>query len=141
MAPDGSNEIAELTAYMQSEWRRDSMSFLEYLRKTNKKGNINNWLKKKHKKHAKSGGEVLLEAFANSYVMQGEQVVAVDMLARTNDRFYKQWMILNVPFRKLKDLQLSAELLAKIPKRSHGFTTALYVCDDASRVQLASSNG
>ena len=71
VAPDGSNETAELTAYMQSEWRRDSMSFLEYLRKTNKKGNINNWLKKKHKKHAKSGGEVSLEAFANSYVMQG----------------------------------------------------------------------
>ena len=118
IAPDGTQETQELAAYMDAEWRRDSMSFLEHLRKTNVKGNINNWLKKLH---AKSDSLDTLEAFANEYVMKGEQVAAVDMLSRNNDRFFKQWLHLHVPFRKLRDLELSEQLLATIPRRLHGF--------------------
>ena len=39
----------EMQLYMESAWRREDMSFLEFLRKTNARGEIAGWLKKKWK--------------------------------------------------------------------------------------------
>jgi hypothetical protein len=133
LAPDGRTETAELKAYMKSSWRSDTMCFLEFLRKSTKKGKINGWLKRKHKHAVASGAAQSLVDFANSYTMRGEYVVAVDMVYRMNDKFYIQWLLLNIPFRKLADI-LSDEVAAKVPEGTRNFAYALKCCDDASRV-------
>ncbi|HIL57195.1 MAG TPA: hypothetical protein EYG39_04720, partial [Rhodothermales bacterium] len=92
VAPDGTEETQPLTRYMECQWRRDDMSFLEYMRKSTQEGNISGWLKKKHAEHAKAGGAESLEAFANDHRMTGEQIVSVDTVYRLNDKFYKQWV-------------------------------------------------
>ena len=41
---------------------------------------------------------ISLEKFAQEYKMNGEKVVAADMVWRTNDKYFGQWLMLNVPF-------------------------------------------
>ena len=50
----GNEPTEELQQYMECSWRQDSMSFLDFLRKTNKHGEIAGWLKKKHKQQVES---------------------------------------------------------------------------------------
>ena len=99
-------------AYETSKWRSDSMSFLEFCRKTNDKGAIHQWVVRQWK--ASSGqandGSPSLEEFANTCPMKGEKLMACDMLLLFNDRWFGQWLALRKPFRSL-DALLRADIV------------------------------
>ena len=50
-----------------------------------------------------------LGIFANQYKTRGEKLVAADTLSRMNDRYYGQWLALNIPFRELDDFAADVE--------------------------------
>ena len=105
--PDADHQPMEVMHYLSSEWACGYISLNDFLRKTNAKGKICNWLKKIHEN---TETEDSLEEFACSYKMRGEKVVAAEMLSRLNDRYYGQWVLLHVPFRELRELLDVAEL-------------------------------
>ena len=109
--PDCEERPKELSMYMEAAWARGRIPLIDYLRKTTAKGKICNWLKKAH---AASDSALPLETFAANYAMQGEKVVAAEMLSRLNDRYYGQWMLLWVPFSDPSELWDEA-LLARVP--------------------------
>ena len=94
--------------YMQSAWRAPDMPLVEFLRKTNGKGNIHEYLKKQHAAEEAAGAERLeetLEAWANDAATAGQVAVASIYLSRYNDRYYGQWVLMHVPFRDLEELR------------------------------------
>ncbi|CAK0878230.1 unnamed protein product [Prorocentrum cordatum] len=127
VTPDGSEITSELKAYMKSKWRHDDMSFLEFLRKTTHKGAIAGWLKKLWKERPEEQMHLTETEFANEYTMRGEQLVAVDTVWRHNDKFFRQWVLKHVPFRKKEDLdvpEVTARLCAdqsRVPPHLHNF--------------------
>ena len=64
--------------YQESAWRREDMSLLEFARKTNKKGEIAQWVL--HKRN-KQGSAEPLEDFANNCKTEGEKLIAVEMVS------------------------------------------------------------
>ena len=106
--------------YMGSSWRPDSMCLLAYLRKTNKRGGIHRDYKKSFAALAVSEGlgpEDWIHWLADAHY-SGAVLVAAVMKSRFNDEYYKQWCLLHVPFRELKDLwHAKLELL---PPQFHG---------------------
>ena len=120
--------------YMSCTWRRESMSLLEFLRKSNARGGIARWLVKLYAQAAARPLEDLgqepasLEAFANDYVMQGEQIVGVDYLWRLNDHFYGQWCVMHIPFRSMERFR-HAEVNERVPPRYRWLATALCLTD------------
>jgi ASC-1-like (ASCH) protein/type II secretory pathway component PulJ len=99
--PDQLEMPHEIRLYEQCTWKSSTMSLIDFLRKSNKEGNIAHWLKQLHKT-AESHQD--LHTFAQEYKMQGEQIVAVDMFSRLNDKFYGQWLVMNIPFSQIRDL-------------------------------------
>ena len=96
-------------AFEASEWRSESMSFLELCRKSNTAGDIARWVKRlqKEAEGVHEDEEIQaekLKAFANACPMKGEKLVACDMLSIFNDRWFGQWLALREPFRNLEDL-------------------------------------
>lgn len=110
--PDQGDVPAEIRLYEKCTWRSETLSLLDYLRKSNNDGNIAGWLQTAH--HLRGQGQSL-EEFVASYKMKGEKVVAIDYLSWLNDRRYGQWLVMNVPFRNLQDL-VPAEVTALVPK-------------------------
>ena len=51
--------------YENATWRRDDMSFLEFLRKSNSRGEIIHWLEEKHKSYVVRQAEVEPDQPAN----------------------------------------------------------------------------
>ena len=51
-------------------------------------------------------------------------LIAADMVYHLNDDHYFQWIVLNVPFRRMKDL-VDDEVQAKVPQGYRGLATAL----------------
>ena len=107
--------------YMTCRWRPADMPLIEFLRKTSKKGNIHKKLEQRYKqaKHAaEAAGEELmeesLEAWAVNAEPQGEVALAAKYLSRYNDRYYGQWVLMNVPFRDL-DAELKKPELELVP--------------------------
>ncbi|CAE8608166.1 unnamed protein product, partial [Polarella glacialis] len=98
--PDNPDQPREVRLYQQCSWRSEDMSMLEFLRKSNNEGGICGWLLELHRK---SGSTASLAAFANTYKMQGEKIVACDMVSRMNDKYYGQWLVLHVPFSSVTD--------------------------------------
>ena len=97
--------------YMRSRWRAEDMCLEEFLRKTNKKGQIHNYIKKAYEKATRRGAEgdeeVLeesLEAWANNVQPQGQVMVAAVYLSRYNDKYYGQRVLMTHPFRKMEEL-------------------------------------
>eukprot|EP00435_Cladocopium_sp_Y103_P025548 s4273_g6.t1 len=97
---------ARIAKYMRSAWRAPDMTLAEFLRKTNKDGAIHQKLRRRYeqaKKAAETNEEELLEesleAWANNAPSQGEVAVAAIYLLRYNDRYYGQWVLMNVPFQ------------------------------------------
>ena len=97
--------------YMRSRWRADDMCLEEFLRKTNKKGQIQNYIKKAYEKATHRGDEedeeVLeesLEAWANNVQPQGQVMLAATYLSRYNDKYYGQRVLITHPFRKMEEL-------------------------------------
>ena len=95
--------------YMSSAWRAMDMPLADFLRRTNRSGKIHQALQKKFKQFVAqelAGEEPMesLDAWANSAPLAGEVAVAAIYLSRCNDRYYGQWVLMNVPFRSLDDL-------------------------------------
>ena len=115
------------TRYMRSSWRAEDMPLVEFLRKTGMNGDIHPKLKKRYNQALKEaeGGELLeesLEAWANNAETYGEVALAALYLSRYNDRYYGQWVLMNVPFRSLEDLK--PEGLDKVPDHLYYQTMA-----------------
>ena len=63
--------------YMESEWRTDDMTLAEYLRKANKNGQVQQYLRKRYKVAVEEDGvEESLEAWAAQAAPRGEVVTA-----------------------------------------------------------------
>ena len=97
-------------AYCNNKRRNDSMSFLEFLRKTNKDGDILRHIKVAF---AAEDDALDLDKFAQEFQPQGEVLVAAIVLSRMKDNYFGQWMMLHVPFRAVDDLWLADA--AKVP--------------------------
>ena len=109
-----------LQAYETSEWRSESMSFLEFCRKSNNAGDIARWVKRLQKEaegiHEDEEIQAQrLQAFANVCPMKGEKLVACDMPSIFSDRWFGQWLALRKPFRNLEDL-LDDNIVQKAPQ-------------------------
>ena len=120
--PDQHPMPREVELYEGADWACGRISLLDYLRKTTAEGKICHWLKKKHEK---SGSAASLEDFAAAYTMQGEKVVAAETLSKFNDRYFGQWLLLHVPFRKATDLCLPERMSKRIPEEHRYFAAAL----------------
>ena len=95
--------------YMVSTWRAVDMPLIDYLRKTNKSGEIHQAFRKRYQQMVAEelAGEAPLESletWANGASLRGDVALAAIYLSRYNDRFYGQWVLMNVPFRSLDDL-------------------------------------
>ena len=92
---------AAMLRYMACEWRSESMSFLQFLRKSNLRGGIHNAFQKRHKVEAPNDN---LHSWIHEVKPRGEKLIAAITLSRYDDRYYGQWLLLNVPFRHLDEL-------------------------------------
>ena len=117
----------EIHLYETCAWKGADTTLLDFLRKSNNKGEIIDWLRKKYEQ---SGKECSLEVFAEQYIMQGEKVVAARTLSRLNDKFYGtkkkigQWLVLHAPFKKLEDLE-DPVVEERVPEKYKHFATTL----------------
>lgn len=110
--PGMENKPKIVSLYEEAEWRSETMSLLEFCRKSNKDGEIAQWVRRLFDQEestdtADSDEEAKqqqLEAFANQCPMRGQKLVACDMLSIYNDRWFGQWLALRKPFRALEDL-------------------------------------
>ena len=58
--------------------------------------------------------------------MQGEKIVAAETLSRLNDKFFGQWLMLNVPFNEPSDFYSHcADQLKLVPEQHENFAMAL----------------
>ena len=112
--------------YQESAWRRKDMSLLEFARKTNKKGEVAQWILHKRKKQ---GSAESLEDFANGCQMEGEKLIAVEMVSVFNDRYFGQWLALRSPFQALEDL-IDPEVAEKVPEEYQHLGSALARCPE-----------
>ena len=119
----------EVLAYQQSAWRSDQMSLLEFLRKSNDAGEIAGWLKDKWQA---AGRPLALEEFANRYQMQGEKVVACVMGSRLKDKFYGQWLLLNIPFRDPYELW-HEDIVSRVPDMDKCLALCLFSAHSTAR--------
>ena len=92
---------AEIQRYMQCDWRAPSMSLLDYLRLSDRRGNIHSFVKKQY---ALEHRTTSLENFVNKCQPTGEVLVAAIRYSRGNPNFFKQWLMMHVPFRQIDDL-------------------------------------
>ena len=121
--------------YMKSAWRAPDMTLAEFLRKTNQKGGIHQKLQRRYeqaKKQAEAAGteaeprellEGTLEEWANNAPAQGEVMVAAMFLSRYNDKYYGQWLVMNVPFKDF-DTEMQRPELALVPDHLYYQTLA-----------------
>ena len=106
----------EVELYEKAEWAKGKISLLDFLRKTNKDGKVSAWMKKKQEEQGK--WYMKLEDFAADYKMQGEKIVAAETLSRLKDKFFGQWLMLNVPFREPSDFYSHcADQLKLVPEQ------------------------
>ena len=130
--PDVDTMPKEVLLYQQCKWRREDMTLLEFLRKTNSNGGISFWLRNLWRK---AGGESSLEDFANNHKCKGDSIVACDMVSRRNDKYYGQWLMLNVEFRSASEF-LSTEVDDLVPATDKYLGMALTCKNDKARFWL-----
>ena len=123
--PDVAEKPEWVRKYEACTWRSETMSLLEYLRKSNDAGEIVKWVRDKHASAKRvdihTGN---LKDFADTCAMNGEKIIALDFVSRRNEKLFGQWFTAQVPFRHLEDL-LDAEIVAKVPKDYVYFACAL----------------
>ena len=112
---------AAVLQYVASQWRREDMTLLEFLRKTSRRGGPAQHLQRRWRREATDGEDVY--AFANRAACRGETMAAIVAHSRLSDKYHGQWVLLNVPFRSLADLWLPAVDL--VPDGFKGFALAL----------------
>ena len=72
-----------------------------------------------------------LEDFANDYRSRGEKLIAAATHSMLNDKYYGQWLALNIPFRKLQDFEAKApEIVEKVPERYRNFALCMRYAPD-----------
>ena len=127
---------ARVQQYMKSTWRAPDMTLAWFLRKTNQKGNVHHKLKLKYERAKKAAEEARTELFedsleewANNVETEGEVALAAMFLSRYNDKYYGQWVLMNVPFRDF-DAEMQRPKLALVPDHLYYQTLALLVCPD-----------
>ena len=81
--------------------KREHESLLEFLRKSGSNGQISQRYRREHRSRKI---QIPLETWINSQPADGQTLVAAITNSRMSDRFYGQWLLLNVPFRKVDDL-------------------------------------
>ena len=118
----------EITYYTSATWARGQIPLLDFLRKTNRAGQIANWLKKLHA--ADSQGRSL-EHFAREYTCRAEVAVSAEMYSRFNDKFYGQWLVLHVPFLSIDDFAPGDS--SPVPPELQFFAAALANSHPAAR--------
>ena len=113
---------ARVQQYMTSTWRAPDMTLAQFLRKTNQKGNVHHKLKLKYERAKKAAEEAQtelredsLEEWANNVRTEGDVALAAMFLSRYNDKFYGQWVLMNVPFRDF-DAEMQKPELALVPE-------------------------
>ena len=111
-------KVVEL--YENSAWGADNMTLLDYLRKTNNQGEIAGWLKAQWRSAGQPG---TLQGFANAYRPW-----------RLRDKFYGQWLLLNVPFRARSALILP-EIAERVPPTDRWLATCVF-CPQAEARQV-----
>ena len=111
-------------AYQACTWRGEDMNLLHFIRKSSKEGKIIQWVKVLYKASG-NGDADSLEAFARTCPMRGEKIVAVEYHSRLNDKFFGEWMVVNIPFRRMEDL-LAPEITEKVPEQLRYFACARY---------------
>ena len=107
--------------YEEATWRGE-LTLLEFLRRVNRKGAILEHIRKAHRK---SDQALSLETFALRFETFGEKIIAAEMVSMLNDKYYGQWMALNVPYRRLEDL-LIPEIVEGVPERVKFLACALH---------------
>ena len=127
---------ARVQQYMKSTWRAPDMTLAWFLRKTNQKGNVHHKLKLKYERAKKAAEEARTELFedsleewANNVETEGDVALAAMFLSRYNDKYYGQWVLMNVPFRDF-DAEMQRPKLALVPDHLYYQTLALLVCPD-----------
>ena len=113
---------ARVQQYMTSTWRAPDMTLAQFLRKTNQKGNVHHKLKLKYERAKKAAEEAQtelredsLEEWANNVRTEGDVALAAMFLSRYNDKYYGQWVLMNVPFRDF-DAEMQKPKLALVPE-------------------------
>ena len=122
--PDRHELPMEIEQYCSAHWAAGQIPLLEFLRKTNRRGAIAHWLRREHER---VGGERDLHDFAREFEVRGQQVVAVTMVSRFNDRHYGQWLMLNVPFADPRQF-VNEDLLRRVPKE-YRYLTMVLTCE------------
>ena len=131
---------ARVQQYMKSTWRAPDMTLADFLRKTNQKGEIHQKLRRRYeqvKKQAEAAGaeagaepaellEGTLEEWANIASVEGEVMVAAMYLSRYNDKYYGQWLVMNVPFKDF-DTEMWKDELNLVPDHLYYQTLAYLV--------------
>ena len=110
----------DITRYTQCEWRSAGMCLLEFMRRSDREGNIHASIKELYKKTAETQ---TLEEFANSCTTNGAVLVAAVKYNRRNPNFYKQWLLLHVPLRHVDDLWHKA--VEAVPPELQGLALCL----------------
>ncbi|MCR9130916.1 MAG: hypothetical protein NXI12_15530, partial [Alphaproteobacteria bacterium] len=128
--PGMAEKPAAVTLYEQCPWRRESMSLLEYMRKSNKDGEIAQWLVRAFrqtpaydKTAAAEEQRRALVAFANEAAVQGEKLIACDVLSIFNDRWFGQWLALRRPGTSMRCC--ARRLQQKCPRNTLTWPTQL----------------
>ena len=127
---------ARVQQYMKSTWRAPDMTLAQFLRKTNQKGNVHHKLKLKYERAKKAAEEAQTELFedsleewANNVKTEGDVALAAMFLSRYNDKYYGQWVLMNVPFRDF-DAEMQKPKLALVPEHLYYQTLAYLVKPD-----------
>ena len=123
--PDKPEMPEQVRLYEAAAWARGRISLLDFLRKTNARGDVVDWLRRLHRESADP--HVALEDFAVAYRVRGEKIAAAETLSRLNDRFYGQWLVLHVPFRRVTDFVDDA-LLRRAPAE-HRYLAMALTCE------------
>ena len=113
----------EIELYEKSSWRAETMSLLNFLRRSNSKGEISYGIRQRYEDE-KPGCS--MNEFANKCSTQGSTMVATILYSRRNDNFFKQWMLLHVPVRSLDSLWHPS--VDEIPEDLQGLALCLHHC-------------
>ena len=98
--PDKNPMPQEVRQYEACGWKGPRATLFDFLRKTAAEGKISAWLVAKH---AVADTTASLQDFVRDYVMRGEKTVAAEFLSRLSEKYYGQWLMMHVPFRRASD--------------------------------------
>ena len=72
-----------------------------------------------------------LEDFANQYATRGQKLIAATTHSMLNDKYFAEWLALNVPFRKLEDFERNApEIVVKVNQKYRNMALCLHYAPD-----------